>query len=81
MTYNWNHNRTAIEGVAHLLSRIEEGRQILRKNVLEGHAQVPNVPGVTADKTFEDAGLPLVGDKCESSPSSFAIDSLTYLFV
>lgn len=68
MTYNWNHNRTAIEGVAHLLSRLDEGKQILRKIVLEGHAEAPNVPGVTADPSFDKAGLPLEGDKYELLP-------------
>lgn len=59
---HWNHNRTAEEGVAHLLEKLQEGRGKLRIIAAGNSFEIPEVPGAKADESFKGAGIPWPDD-------------------
>ena len=63
MRLGWNKG-TPKEAIDHILLRFVEGTQRLSRLRDEEGFRPPSAPDVELDQSFENASLPLVGDKC-----------------
>jgi hypothetical protein len=62
---HWNKG-TPMEAIGHILSRFEEGTERLRRFRDAEGFRPPPVPGVELDQSFNNASLPLPGDRYAS---------------